>query len=200
MKTKFIILILSILCNSTSYSQTSKELSKSEIEKLNFDIKKLKLPLLKIIEYSDKNGVFDIFLLENTNLKVQTICYQQKNRKFQEKWQINDFLTDNPERGLDISITFLEEYCSFNDIDGDKIIDPIIVYATTNGYEEWQHIKIITIYKNKKYVIRAQECVLDYCRTFNKDAIKKLPKPIQANLESLLQTMRVEKDLILSNG
>ncbi len=200
MKTKFIILILCILFNSISYAQTSKELSISEIEKLNFNIKKLKLPLLKIIEYKDKTGVFDVFLLENTNLKVQTICYQQKNRKFDEKWQISDFLTDNPERGLDISINYLEEYFSFNDIDGDKIIDPVIVYATTNGYEEWQHIKIITIYKNKKYVIRAQECVLDYCRTFNKDAIKKLPKPIQVNLESLLQKMRIEKDLILSNG
>ena len=206
MTTKSILLVLSIaIYTSINYAQTSQELTKTEIENLDFDFKKIAMPLSNAFEFKDKGGSYNLFLFEDgkmisknisLNTKIFAVCYLEDHGGFLEQWTINDFIESPKEK----NIWFLKDYCQFTDIDGDGFIEPVIVYGTSSQNNKYERIKIITIFKNKKYVIRAQECVLDNCRTFNKDALKKFPKVIQTHLESLLQKMRVEKDLILSNG
>ena len=206
MKTKSILLVLNIAIYSTiNYAQTSRELTKTEIEKVDFEFKKIVMPLTNAFESKDKGGSYNLFLFEDgkiisknisLNTKIFAVCYLEDHGGFLEQWTINDFIEIPKEN----NILFLKDYCQLKDIDGDGFIEPVIVYGTSSQNNKYERIKIITIYKNKKYVIRAQECVLDNCRTFNKDALKKIPKVIQIHLESLLQKMRIEKDLMLSNG
>ena len=207
MKTKSILLFLGIVIyTSMNYAQTSRELSKSEIEKLNFDFKKMSMPLTNVFEFNDKSGIYNLFLFEDSkmisknvslNSKIFAVCYIEDHDGFLEKWKINDFIESPKEN----NIFFWSEYCQFKDIDGDGFIEPIIIYSTASNNDIFERIKIITIYKNKKYVIRAQECVLDDCRTFKKDTdFNKLPKSITNNVEKLLSRLRNEQGLILKNG
>lgn len=206
MKTKSILLFLGIVIyTSMNYAQTSRELTKSEIKKINFDFKKMSMPLIKVFEFNDKSGTNNIFLFEDTkmgsnkvslNSKIIAFCYLKSQGVFLEKWKINDFTENEKEN----NIWFWIEYCQFIDIDGDGFIEPIIIYSTASNNDIYERIKIIIIYKNKKYVIRAQECVLDNCRTFKKDPdFSKLPKSISVHIEKLLTRLRNEQGLILTN-
>ena len=200
MKTKSILLFLGIvICSSMNYAQTSRELSKTEIEKVDFDFKKMSMPLSNAFEFNDKSGTYNLFLFEDSkmisknislNSKIFAVCYLEDHGRFLEKWKISDFIESPKEN----NIFFWSEYCQFKDIDGDGFIEPIIIYSTASNNDIYEHIKIITIYKNKKYVIRAQECVLDNCRTFKKDAdFHELPKSITENIEKMLTRLRNEQ-------
>ena len=104
---------------------------------------------------------------------------------FLEKWRINDLLENTEPK--ETNIWFWTKYCSTKDLDGDGYIDPVIVYGTRNENDEIRRVKIITVYKNKKYVIRAVECDLDYCRSFKKDANwNSLPQKIKTYVDNLV--------------
>ena len=207
LKTKSILLLLGIaFYTSLNYAQSSREFSKVEIEKINFDFIKMSMPLFKAFEFNDKGGTYNFFLFEDSkmvsktvslNSKIFAVCYLEDHGGFLEKWKINDFIESPKEN----NIFFWEEYCQFKDIDDDGFIEPIIIYSTASKNDVYERIKIITIYKNKKYVIRAQECVFDGCRTFKKDAdFNKLPKSITDHIDKLLARLRKEQGLILKNG
>nr|WP_278022294.1 hypothetical protein [Flavobacterium ginsengisoli] len=87
------------------------------------------------------------------------------------------------------------------DIDGDGYIEPIIVYGTRNEDGYIRRVKIITVYKKKKYVIRAIECDFDNCRSFEKDQNwNTLPQKIKLYVNQLTEKMRKEQDVLLKNG
>lgn len=163
-------------------------------------------PIYRAYEYQDKGGVFELILCENQtnkkdtlNTKIQAICGMNDHGGFLEKWRINDLLEDYEPK--ETNIWFWTKYCSIKDIDGDGYIEPVIVYGTRNENDEIRRVKIITVYKNKKYVVRAVECDLDICRSFKKDSNwNSLPQKIKLYVDQLVVKLRKEQDLLLKDG
>ena len=185
-----------------SYRLTKEQITERELDGVS------DFPIYKAFEYSDKAGVYELLLCENQktvtkkdtlNTKIQAICTMNDHGGFLEKWRINDLL-ENGESDEN-NIWFWTKYCSTKDIDGDGYIEPIIVYGTRNEDNEISRLKIITIYKNKKYVIRAVECVFDDCRSFKKDANwNLLPQKIKISVDKLVERIRKDQGLLLKNG
>jgi len=163
-------------------------------------------PIYRAYEYQDKGGVFELVLCENQtnkkdtlNTKIQAICGMNDHGGFLEKWRINDLLEDSDPK--ETNIWFWTKYCSTKDIDGDGYIEPVIIYGTRTERDEIRRVKIITIYKNQKYVIRAVECDLDYCRSFKKDKNwNLLPQKVKTYVNNLVIKLRKEQYLLLTDG
>lgn len=163
-------------------------------------------PIYKAYEYQDKSGILELVLCENQtnkkdtlNTKIQAICGKNDHGGFLEKWRINDLLEDSDPK--ETNIWFWTKYCSIKDIDGDGYIEPVIIYGTRTEYDEIRRVKIITIYKNQKYVIRAVECDLDYCRSFKKDKNwNLLPQKVKTYVNNLVIKLRKEQYLLLTDG
>ncbi|WP_456314324.1 M949_RS01915 family surface polysaccharide biosynthesis protein [Pseudomonas shirazensis] len=204
---KLFISFLFILYSSFGFSQKvessildKEQIKQRELENLS------DFPIYKAYEYQDKGGVFELVLCENQtnkkdtlNTKIQAICGMNDHGGFLEKWRINDLLEDYIPK--ETNIWFWTKYCSIKDIDGDGYAEPIIVYGTRTEYDEIRRVKIITVYKNKKYVIRAVECDLDICRSFKKDSNwNSLPQKIKLYVDQLVVKIRKEQDLLLKDG
>lgn len=185
-----------------SYRLTKDEISKRELKNI------ADFPIYKAFEFSDKGGVYELVFAENQktiskkdtlNTKIQAVCVINDHGGFIEKWRINDALEDYIPK--ETNIWFWTKYCSSKDIDGDGYIEPIAVYGTRTEYDEIRRVKIITVYKNKKYVIRAVECELDDCRSFKKDQNwNTLPQKIKTYVDQLVARLRKEQNLILKDG
>ncbi|SHL92625.1 M949_RS01915 family surface polysaccharide biosynthesis protein [Flavobacterium saccharophilum] len=185
-----------------SYRLTKEQIVERELDGVS------DFPIYKAFEYSDKGGVYELLLCENQktiskkdtlNTKIQAICTINDHGGFLEKWQINDLLEITEPK--ETNIWFWTKYCSTKDLDGDGYIEPIIIYGTRNENDEISRVKIITVYKNKKYVIRAVECDLDYCRSFKKDANwNLLPQKIKTYVDNLVEKIRKDQGLLLKDG
>ncbi|GAA3771155.1 M949_RS01915 family surface polysaccharide biosynthesis protein [Flavobacterium ginsengiterrae] len=206
---KKIILLLFFFYSVFTFSQKieSYKLSKEQIVQRELD-QVSDFPIYRAFEFSDKGGVYGLVLAENQkniskkdtlNTKIQAVCVMNDHGGFLEKWRINDLLEDYEPK--ETNIWFWTKYCTTKDIDGDGYIDPVIVYGSKTEYGEIRRVKIITVYKNKKYVIRAVECDLDYCRSFKKDKNwNMLPQKIKTYLDQLVVKLRKEQNLILKDG
>lgn len=186
----------------SSYRLTKEEIIQRELNEVS------DFPIYKAFEYQDKGGVYELLLCENQkniskkdtlNTKIQAISTMNDHGGFLEKWRINDLLeTTEPK---ETNIWFWTKYCSTKDLDGDGYIDPVIVYGTRNENDEIKRVKIIAVYKNKKYVIRAVECDLDYCRSFKKDQNwNTLPQKIKTYVDQVVVKMRKEQGVLLKDG
>lgn len=185
-----------------SYKLTKQEITERELDQVS------DFPIYKAFECSDKGGVYELLLCENQkniskkdtlNTKIQAICTMNDHGGFLEKWRINDLLESTEPK--ETNIWFWTKYCSTKDLDGDGYIDPVIVYGTRNENDEIRRVKIITVYKNKKYAIRAIECDLDDCRSFKKDKDwNSLPQKVKTYVDNLVVKIRKEQDLLLKNG
>jgi hypothetical protein len=205
---KYILVLLSFYSTFIFSQKTdSRRLTKQEISERELDNVN-DFPIYKAFEYQDKGGVYELVLGENhktiskkdtLNTKIQAVCVMNDHGGFLEKWKINDLLEDYIPK--ETTIWFWTKYCSTKDFDGDGYIDPIIVYGTRTEYDEIRRVKIITIYKNKKYVIRAVECDLDDCRSFKKDQNwNSLPQKIKTYVDQLVVKLRKEQNLLLKDG
>ncbi|KRD58454.1 hypothetical protein ASE40_19195 [Flavobacterium sp. Root935] len=205
---KYILVLLSFYSTFIFSQKTdSRRLTKQEISERELDNVN-DFPIYKAFEYQDKGGVYELVLGENhktiskkdtLNTKIQAVCVMNDHGGFLEKWKINDLLEDYIPK--ETTIWFWTKYCSTKDLDGDGYIDPIIVYGTRTEYDEIRRVKIITIYKNKKYVIRAVECDLDDCRSFKKDQNwNSLPQKIKTYVDQLVVKLRKEQNLLLKDG
>jgi hypothetical protein len=204
------IVMFLILINSTlGFSQKTESYKLTKEEIVQRDLNEITdFPIYKAYEYSDKGGVYELLLCENQksiskkdtlNTKIQAICTINDHGGFLEKWRINDLLEIT--EPMETTIWFWTKYCSNKDLDGDGYIEPVIVYGTRNENDEISRVKIITVYKNKKYVIRAVECVFDDCRSFKKDANwNLLPQKIKTYVDTLVEKIRTEQGLLLKNG
>ena len=206
---KKIFFIFFVLNSLFSFSQKveSNRLSKEQI--IQKELNQLSdFPIYRAFEYKDKGGVYGLVLTENQqavskkdtlNTKIKAICVLNDNGRFLEKWRINDLLEDYDPK--ETNIWFWTKYCSTKDLDGDGYVDPVIVYGTRTEYDEIRRVKIITVYNNKKYVIRAVECDLDDCRSFKKDANwNLLPQKIKTYIDQLIVKIRKEQNLLLKDG
>ena len=200
----FCFLALLIIAN-TSFSQKTKILTKAETQELKKDLDNVPFPVYRAYEYNDKMGYFDLLFCEKQTTitakdtittNITAICYVQDHGGYLEKWRIIDAVD---KVNFENSIWFWTKYCTVTDIDGDGIIEPVIVYGTKTE-DDIRRIKIITVYKGSKYVIRAVECTLDDCRTFKKDEkFKDLPPAIKLYIDKLLEKMRTEQNVLLKN-
>lgn len=125
--------------------------------------------------------------------------WNERSRGFLEKWRINDLLEIIKPK--ETNIWFWTKYCSTKDLDSDGYIEPIIVYGSRNEDNEIRRVKIIVLYKNKKYVIRAVECILDDCRSFKKDTNwNSLPQKIKTYVDKLVEKIRQDQGVLLKDG
>ena len=185
-----------------SYILDKKQVIQRELESLS------DFPIYKAYEYEDKGGIYNLVLCENQksiskkdtlNTKIQAICGMNDHGGFLEKWRINDLLENTDPK--ETNIWFWTKYCSTKDIDTDGYVEPIIVYGSRNEDDEIRRVKIITVYKNKKYVIRAVECVLDDCRSFKKDTNwGLLPQKIKTYIDKLVEKIRQDQGILLKDG
>lgn len=205
---KYILILLSFYSTFVSsqkiesYKLDNEEINQRELNQIS------DFPIYKAIEYQDKGGVYDLVFTENQkkiskkdtlNTKIQAICVMNDHGGFLEKWRITDLLEDYIPK--ETTIWFWTKYCSTKDLDGDGYIDPVIVYGSKTEYDEVRRVKIITVYKNKKYAIRAVECDLDHCRSFKKDQNwNTLPQKIKTYLDQLVVKLRKEQNLLLKDG
>lgn len=200
----FIVLAYSISVFSqkvNSYILNKEQIVQRELMNLSY------FPIYRAYEYQDKDGTHELILCENQktvtendtlNTKIQAIC-GMNNHGFLEKWTINDLVEDTEPKETDI--WFWTKYCSTKDLDDDGYIEPIIVYGSRNEYGEIRRVKIITIYKNKKYIIRAVECILDDCRSFKKDSNwDLLPQKIKIHIAKLVEKIRTDQGILLKDG
>lgn len=163
-------------------------------------------PVFKGFAYTDKGGSWKVLLCENQvqrtakdtlSTALQALCLLEDHGGYLEKWAINDFI--EKEAG-ESRIWFATSYCAFRDLDGDGRFDPQIVYMTFDG-DGIRRVKLIVVYKNVKYAVRAVEHMLDEGRSLQYGAgFAQLPAPIRAAVEKTLQRMREERDLLLKNG
>jgi hypothetical protein len=201
----FLLLFYSILGftqKTNSLILDKKQIIQRELESLS------DFPIYKAYEYEDKGGVYNLVLCENQksiskkdtlNTKIQAICGTKDHGGFLEKWRINDLLENTEPK--ETNIWFWTKYCATKDIDSDGYVEPIIVYGSRNEDNEIRRVKIIVVYKNKKYVIRAIECVLDYCRSFKKDADwNLLPQKIKSHIDKLTEKIREDQGILLTDG
>lgn len=201
-----LIILLSI--RVAAQEVTTRDPAATEV--LKADLPGLPFPYFRSYAYTDKKGSYNLVLcekqagIEGTDTlrsKISAICFLQDHGGCLEKWRISDAIDPavDKEYGTESSIWFWTKYCSASDLDGDGITEPVIVYGTKSEYG-FKRVKIITVYKGKKYAIRAVECDLDHCRTFTKDAaFKELPVKVRQYIDQLLERMRKEQGLILQN-
>lgn len=200
---KKISIILILLLNLTAvYPQNSKVysevISTNQVQELFSDsIKKvlnISYPIFMVFKYKDKSGKYFCILTENNltksskndavNDKIRAIFINDLNGSFNKLWEINDFILNN--NNLEYNIWFWTKYMDFKDIDGDNLIDPIIIYGTTgkNDFDDGR-VKIIIYYKGHKIAIRHQNGVLDFERETQVDkAFYDLPEKIQVDIKS----------------
>lgn len=205
---KYVILLF-LICSLSVFSQkiesyklTKEQITQRELSGIT------DFPIYKAIEFQDKSGIYDLVFTENQktisqkdtlNTKIQAICVINDHGGLLEKWRINDLLEDYIPK--ETTLWFWTKYCSTKDLDGDGYIDPVVVYGSKTEYGEIRRVKIITVYKNKKYVIRAVECDLDDCRSFKKDQNwNMLPQKIKTYIDQLVIRLRKEQNLLLKNG
>jgi len=189
-----------------SFSQSSKRMMKSEHAQIAKQLEINPKEIFMVYELSDASGYYQIALLEKissiknkdtTNNSIEALAFRADHGGNLIHWSIKD---ERRIENEETNIWFWTKYCSFKDLDGDNRIDPIIVYGSKdeNGYKR---IKIITIYKNRKYVIRASKSEMDLGRHFNQDKeINALPLTIRKDLHSLLESIRKGQGVLLKNG
>lgn len=174
------------------------------------------MPVQKVYEYRDKGGMWNVVLCENHaaikgkdtfNTRLKAIALLNDHGGYLSKWAIQDAVIEkeipNTEQLPENQIWFWTKYSSFTDMDSDGYIDPLIVYGTAaeDRPHAVQRVKLILVYKGKKYAIRAVECELDYCRHLQYDpAYKTLPATLRRKVEAVMEQMRREQDLILHEG
>ncbi|MDR0227645.1 MAG: hypothetical protein LBI72_01040 [Flavobacteriaceae bacterium] len=164
----------------------------------------IEYPIFKAFKYSDNGGDNLFVFTEHAYAKQTDDSLNDKikghfiQRKKGEDWKqvvtVRDLKTEGEE-----NIWFWTKYSVFEDADKDGIIDPIVVYGSSdpdNGRSEGR-LKIIVIYKGAKVFIRHQNSIMDNDRITQVDkAFYQLPKAIQKRVQKLIKDI-ADKDLAL---
>ena len=204
-----LIALISLCVFKISFAQSSQSaiVPKGEHAAIAAQLDENPKDIRRVYDLSDASGHYQLALMEKISKingkdtlhnSIQAICFMEDHGGNLVKWDIKDYIDKS---SGEISLVFWTRYCTATDLDGDKRIDPVIVYGSESSPQDadnYQRIRIITVYKGKKYAIRATECVLDDCRTLTRDKdFAKLPVSIKSYLEKLMQRMRGDQGLIL---
>ena len=161
----------------------------------------LQYPIRRVYSYHDQSGDYYLALCESIDEitkddtlhhRIKAINLKKDENGLAKTWELNDFTnSNNTENGQESSIWFWTKFCEMKDLDGDGIIDPLVVYGSNdmNGYDDGR-IKIILNYKGQKIAVRHQNSTLDEGRHIQIDAaFYTLPQSIQQHIRKLMQTL-----------
>ncbi|MEE1943554.1 hypothetical protein VRU48_00445 [Pedobacter sp. KR3-3] len=208
MKKLYVLLCMAFLmlqASAQSDSTHSHTLTKAETDDFFTPAFKKKnlinFPIFRAYTYSDKSGTYYVALSESSdkikakdtiNNTIKAFNFKVDKGVATKKWEINDFkLPDTKGATIESSIWFWTKYCEFTDLDGDGLIEPIVVYGTfgNNGYDDGR-LKILVYYKGQKSAIRHQNGVLDGERKTQVDlTFYSLPAKVQAHVKELMEKM-----------
>lgn len=168
-------------------------ISKAETEKI---FPGTKIPIRMAYNYSDNTGKYYFVLAESIDsiadkndtlhYTIKGICLQSEDNGIVKKWELNDHRIND-----ESSIWFWTKFCECRDIDGDGIVEPIIVYGSAgmNGTGDGR-IKILIYYKGQKTAIRHQNSEMDLGRFTDIDAtFYTLPLLLQQHIKDLMKTL-----------
>ena len=180
-------------------------LSQNEVEQLFTDgIKKtfgIQYPIWRVFAYNDNLGEHRIVLTENVSvqpnnnayanndtvrLNIKAFFFRLENNTLTKEREMYDFAKDG-----EASIWFWTKYCDFSDIDGDGLVDPIIVYGTKSPDDSSPYrVNILVYYKGEKYAQRHTDGDLDFFRSTQIDeTFHTLPKVIQERVKNITEEM-----------
>ena len=169
----------------------------------------IEYPIFRVYEYSDKEGKHHFVLAEKVNQKagkephsIQGFHFLIKDGKATEVWKMKDEKMADNGVSEEFGMWFWTKYFDIKDIDGDGLVDPIIIYGTKgmNGYDDCR-IKILVYYKGVKYGIRHQNGTLDNERNTKVDeGYYKLPASIQAHVKKVMDQMVENNNAIFPAG
>jgi len=221
-RTHIISLIISVMSFTAGFAQTvtSSILSKQRIGELfpesvcsSLDIH---FPIVQVDHYTDKSGSYYCVLtesrdetfedeafggLDTLNRKIMAVnIKEEENGALTKRWEINDFITKNKYADEDeLSIWFWKGYTAFNDLDGDGLVDPLLVYGTRENFNYTGNgrVKIIIYHKGKKIAIRHQNGILDGQRETRVDpSFYELPQKMQAAVKQRMTGMEENRHTI----
>jgi hypothetical protein len=217
---KLISCLLSLSLCFVAFSQTAtvQQMSKAEINRVftkEVNSKfKINFSVWKAFHITDATGSYFVTLTEkfdgyndegdSNHYAIKAVYLQQTSDSLVKKWEINDASIKGKTKDdfSETSIWFWTKYCSFIDLDGDGIADPIVIYGThgINGYDDGR-IKFIIYYKNKKIAIRHQNGVLDNQRETQVDAaFYNLPSALQQSVQKTMKLMMANNHAIFPAG
>ena len=190
-----LLLTFAIVCTlGQLHAQTI--LSKAETSKI---FSNPKIPVRLAYTYTDNTGKYYLALQESIDsiaekndtlhYTIKGVCLQATDTGTVKKWELNDH--KNREIDDETSIWFWTKFCELKDIDGDGMVEPIIVYGTSgmNGTGDGR-IKILIYYKGIKTAIRHQNSEMDDGRFTNIDAsFYTLPVALQQHIKGLMKTL-----------
>lgn len=199
------LFVFVLQANAQSDSTSSQILSKTATDEFftaAFKKKNLiNFPIFRAYTYKDKSGSYYVALSESSdqikakdtiNNNIKAFNFKVDKGAVLKKWEINDFkLPETKGEEIETSIWFWTKYCEFNDLDGDGLIEPIVVYGTfgNNGYDDGR-LKILTYYKGQKTAIRHQNSVTDHGRKTQIDlTFYALPAKVQAHVKEVMAKM-----------
>lgn len=175
----------------------SPDLASAIFEDHNIKRYNIKYPFRRVYAYDHQpdacylilcESIDDITNNDTLHKRIQAVNVQ----KGEKTWELNDFINSNDQsNGQETSIWFWTKFCEVEDLDGDGISEPLLVYGSSgdNGYDDGR-IKIILYYKGQKIAVRHQNSTLDEGRNIQIDAaFYTLPQVIQQHIRKLMQTL-----------
>jgi hypothetical protein len=202
---KITLALFALLTAYAGYAQTTV-LTKPEAAKLFPDNGGLPYPIRLVYKYADKTGTYYLPLCEKTDeikdndtahWKIKAVNYVSENGGLKKVWELNDnILTAQMEE----SMWFFTKYTAIKDLDGDGIMDPVIVYGSTgpNGLGDGRE-KILIYYKGKKVAIRHQNSETDGARETDVDeSFYALPAKIQEYVKGIMRKLAAEDNAIFA--
>ncbi|WP_028296254.1 M949_RS01915 family surface polysaccharide biosynthesis protein [Olivibacter sitiensis] len=195
------------------HAQSVRMLESEELEEVLYG-QEVDIPAFKGYEFTDRDGTWDVVLCERPYRVVEgdtlrnaiaAFCFVQDHGGYLKKWEFSDVLLgageeDSRERDL----LFWTRYARFEDLDGDGLADPLLVYASLSGDGEEGNIARINIHlyhKQERITVQAVESVLDEGRSlrFSK-GYTVLPPSIKQQLDELLEKIRKDRGVLLKDG
>jgi|GEM_PF-5108731 len=185
-------------------------LSKAEIQTtINDSVKsgfKLSFPISQVYKYTDNSGTYFCVLMESNDSigltegktdtfsrNIKAVDLKLNGNGLTKIWELNDHILKNDEK--EYTIWFWKSYLSFEDYDGDSLVDPFLVYGTwgDDGYENGR-IKFIIYLKGKKFAMRHQSSTFDEVRSTEFEAgYDALPKKLRDEMNAKIARIQKEK-------
>jgi len=199
----FGLLLLCDLSNAGKLSNNPAECTKMFQEYIDVDSMGLKFS--KIQCFPDGGGTSALIFFSDIGKPAKNGDLAQKVSVKYVNSDRNIILLKDSTTADQAGIEFFESQFDFSDIDGDGIVDPVIVYrfydneigasgrATSDSYQG--RIKIVVFHGNEKGVVRAKSGNLDHERsTTANSTFFLLPKIIQLHIRKKIKFM-YEKDI-----
>lgn len=219
MNIRYIFILYALLwCATRTLAQDksvrASVLASEEVEKLFPSPVKaehgIRFPIFRVYSYVDESGKHFCVLTESkdaqdsngdvANNKIQAFLFKAEEAFLKKNGELSDQILGNESE--EESIWFWTKYASFDDLDKDGIIDPILVYGTSalNGTDDGR--VIITVqHKDVFYHIRHQNGILDDERHTNIDpAFYKLPNSVQEAVKQIIVAISNDNKAIFPHG